>query len=130
MWTAKVYQKTIKDGRLIVNVQFKNGADSFQQDFDLTGEDKSGVDTRILSRLKELDAAEVLNAKILTGDFVPDAKPDTSAEDAFVSLVVALNQAKRAVDLGVIPVGDPLYQEALAAVKAAFKPRYLHRIFG
>lgn len=128
MWSATIISKeTSKEssrGVLFVIVEYTNGTELFGEQIDITGGDREVFDAQIQSRLKKLDANDLLQADISPGPFAPVTKPNTALED-FLPLLRNLRSAQSAVDLGLLGKTDKAYTDALGAAQAAFDPSFI-----
>lgn len=122
MWTAKIAEKELRDGQLLVNVAFSNGTQDFNEIISVRSQEE--LSQRVKSRILELERVDLAKDAISVGNFTPVDKTQ-SEKEVFYEALENLRRIKRAIDLGVIDETHPKFKDAVQEVKTLFKPEFL-----
>lgn len=111
MWSSKIAEKNIVNGVIVVNIQFSDGADSFNRVYQISSGEQ--LNQMIDAELKRLNLLSTEFNNLVIGDFTPT--PVLQQEDP----IQKLKELKQLADLGVIEANDPDLAKALADAKAS-----------
>lgn len=119
MYTAKIVDKKIENGSLLVNVNYTNGVTNFNVIYPVRSE--KDLDNLIRSKLEELEALITLEATLTLGVYTPTAK-ETPIKTEPTPLELAtetLYKLKEKINLGVLKETDQEFIDAVTAYKTA-----------
>lgn len=117
MWTASIKEKNIANGILTVNVEYSNGISAFNEVYLF----RSGpeLNAQIINRINQLDSLDDYASSLKLGTYIPTI--DSPTQNPKLVALNDLQEAKRLVDLGILPDTDPTYIDALTAAQEAYK---------
>lgn len=124
MWNAIIESKAQNAGSYQVGIVYTNGISKFSEALDLTGQDVTSLNTKVQARLDSLNKAQSLDTAVILGNFVSSVLGNTPLS-IFNQKLRVLQNAKMAVDLGLLQNTDPAYATALSDATKAFDVAFL-----
>jgi hypothetical protein len=131
MWTAKLTNKQIKDGKVILNIEYTDGKETLYDVVTLTvPTDIKNIATARIQQLQNLsayaDGLTVGNVD-LTPPVIPT--PPTPTQDEidqanYFALLEKWTIAKADVDKGLLDKSDPIFTKLTTDLKVAYQPKY------
>jgi len=116
MWSAKIADKGFKGGVLTVNVAYTQGAESFNEVYQVTN--AFDLDRRIRNRLLQLEETDAFSKALTVGEYTLVETVETKTpQGEFNEKLGNLQRLKNLVDLGVIDEDNAEYTSALAETK-------------
>lgn len=120
MFTANITKKDFRLGTLQIVVEFSNGVpqETISQAFNITSQED--LDSKIETKIAELNALAALASAVKTGAWVKVVKP--KEEPVLTPLQEAeaeLYRLKNLIDLGVVKETDQEFVDAVTAYKTA-----------
>lgn len=136
MYTAKIFDKSLVNGILRVQVEFNNGVESI---FDsCTPSDEFGLKFWIKSRLTQLNSAPVIDATFPNGQVVDVSDPivvpvvqtpEEIAADKWMKQYTKWVKSKTTlIDTGILTGNETKVAALKAKVQADYLPAYLDNI--
>jgi hypothetical protein len=114
MFTAKTTKKDFRDGVFQVTVEYKNGADTFTEAYNISSADD--LDNRIGNRLDTLNRLLELEDELSIGAWVKPQKP-THEPTPLELAEQKIWELKRKIELGVLKETDQEFVDAVSAYK-------------
>jgi len=133
MWTAKLVYKKFENGKLVIGVEYTNGAEIIREDAVISNPTqtiKSIISARInqLNTLANQEKDLILGNVDLTPDPVPPAPvltPEQIAQQQFKDDYLLWQRVKKAIDMGLLTGNETKVIALKTKVVGEFKPDYL-----
>jgi len=130
MWTANIVKVINNLTTIDISVEFyRDGI--LQSDFLFINADIPTVQTRVLNRIKELEANDKIDTSSLLGavDLTPPAPPKPPTQDEidkqnYFTLLSKWETAKLDIDKGLLDKANSDFIKLDSDLKAAYKPEY------
>lgn len=131
MYSAQSVSKTIENGILSIEVEFKDeNGNKFRETYHAnSGTDPYWLQNRVKNKLHELNTLVELHDSFELGDIPNEyGMPEPSEGQVWAQEVFALKQMKKAVELGLMEETDAELKAAKKRVKDGFKKDYISTV--